>query len=134
MIFQKNKISYVNIAAVLHHLTFFFKISNAFQHVICFRNNHKKCLSPILHAFLLHALKTLPVPSLYNLALFLLLRVLKITLVTKFHEVATLVYLALETTNQRLNPVKKCNYYKSIGLNSLRIYTSSYQQSSKRGT
>ena len=55
------------------------------------------------HATLLHALKLLAHSGLLDLALFAILRVFKITSVTKFHHVSRLVHFALEATEGALN-------------------------------
>ena len=62
-----------------------------------------KLLSPVGHAALRHPFKLPAHAALLNLANSLFLRILKVTLVTKHHQVSRLAHLTLETAESALD-------------------------------
>ena len=64
---------------------------------------HDCGLGPLSHTASLHTFKLEAHTAFLDLALFLLLRIFEVTLVTKFHQMSRLVHLTLETTKGRLD-------------------------------
>lgn len=75
---------------------------------------YEEYLSSLVHTTLVHALKLDTQTGLLDLADLGLLRILKVTSVTKFHQVTRLVHFTLEATKGALNRLAITNIHLDI--------------------
>ena len=69
----------------------------------CTFGSRRRRLRPVAHSPLIHPFQPLPIPSLHELPLPLLLGVLEVTPVAELYEVTRLVHFSLEATDDGLN-------------------------------